>query len=72
MRTILVNLSLILIISSSILFSGCAPQPQIKILKCQAPIPVKPIRQEYASEFEYLKAIFEYTYKLETLTHLCY
>lgn len=69
---IYVKINLIPIILLSILFSGCAPQPQIKILKCQAPIPLKPIRQDYKSEFEYLKAIFEYTYKLETLTTLCY
>lgn len=68
----LAKIPLIATIALSILFSGCATKERIVIQKCDAEIPLRPLRADYKNEFDYLKAIFEYTYKLESLTELCY
>lgn len=52
------------------MFSACSSE--IITIKCQAPKPNRPLKAEFENEFEYLQAIFSYTYELETLKDLCY
>lgn len=60
----------LIIILSAFSFSACSSE--VIILKCQAPKPNRPLKAEHKSEFDYLKAIFEYSYELESLKELCY
>lgn len=49
---------------------GCATQ--IKYVKCSYNDDIiRPIKQDYENYQEYLKAIFEYTYKLESYKETC-
>lgn len=60
----------LIIILSAFSFSACSSE--IITIKCQAPKPNRPLKAEFENEFEYLQAIFAYTYELETLKDLCY
>lgn len=62
---------LLLIIFSLVLFSACAA-PQKVYLKCNyKPVPERPIKEDFENYQLYLKAIFMYTYELESLKEYC-
>lgn len=63
--------NLILIAILSMLFNACSAEPRIVIKPCIKETPLKPHRADFKSEFDYLKAIFEYTYKLESSLESC-
>ena len=67
------RLSSILISVSLTLFSGCAkpPEPRYIIKRCEIAKPMRPIRGEYNSEFDYLKAVFVYVLDLESRAEAC-
>lgn len=63
--------SLILISVLSIAFNACSAEPRIVIKPCIKEAPAKPHRADFASDFDYLKSIFDYTYSLETSLESC-
>lgn len=51
-------------------FNACAVNTQY--LKCNyTPVPQRPLKAEYSDSVSYLKAIFLYTYELESLKEYC-
>lgn len=61
---------ILLIVFSIAFFNACTVNTQY--LKCNyTPIPQRPIKAEYSDSASYLKAIFLYTYELESLKEYC-
>lgn len=50
-------------------FSACS---EIVLVKCEVETPPRPLRSEFNNEFEFLRAIFDYVYNLESARDLCY
>lgn len=57
---------------SAVLFSACvAPEVRYIEKKCAATMPLRPHSADFASEFDYLKSIFDYVFMLEKVAKVC-
>lgn len=58
------------IIISSMLFNACSGEV-VRVVPCKVDKPLKPHRADFKDNFDYLKAIFKYTYDLELSLEAC-
>lgn len=60
------------VLFSALLFSACAT-PEVRYIekKCKATIPIRPHSADFVREFEFLEAIFLYTFELEKVAKVC-
>lgn len=60
----------IVIIGLSMLFNACSSEA-VRVVPCKIEKPLKPHRADFKDNFDYLKAIFKYTYDLESSLEVC-